>query len=162
MKTVYIGAPLFSWRISLQILQVRQPISSQAMDNSLTQREAPLHLSNKSGDQCTLFLSMSRVPESGDERQSEALDSQILEAQPDRPHFSHNNPMASQWDTAFRQIYRLFRVFDQCSVQVLHNQRKFKVSCDVQIGVLDFYRIQRYMYQASQVPSFVLIPSTSG
>ena len=127
----------------------------------MTQCEAPLRLSNKSGDQCTLFLTMSRVPESGDERQSEALDSQILEARPDLPHFSHSNPATSQWDAAFRQLYRLLKVFNQCSVQVLHNQHGFEISCDVQIHLLDFYSMQGYIYRASQVPSCVSIPSTS-
>ena len=117
--------------MSFQTLQVRRPNSPQAQVNSLTQHEAPFRLSNKSGDQCTLFLSMSRVPESGDERQSEALDSQILEAQPDRPRFSHNNPMASQWDTALRQVYRLIKTFDLGSAQLLHNQRGFEISYDV-------------------------------
>ena len=64
---------------------------------------------------------MSRVPESGDERQSEALDSQILGARPDLPHFSHSNPMLSQWDAALRQLYHLFKVLNQCSVKVLQN-----------------------------------------
>ena len=127
------------------------------MADSLTQHEAALRLSNDSGDQCTLFLSMSRVPESGDERQSEALDSQILEAHPDRLRFSHSNPMASQWDAAFRQIYRLFKVFNRSSVQVLHVQREFEISCNVQIRLLNIYRIQWYTYQTSQVPRCVLI-----
>ena len=71
---------------------------------------------------------MSRVLESGDERQSEALDSQILGARPDLPRFSHSNPMASLYDAAFRRLYRLFRIFDQCLVQVLHNQRELEIS----------------------------------
>ena len=95
------------------------------MADSLTQHEAPLRLSNESGSQCTLFLSMSRVPESGDERQYETLDSQIPEAEPDRPRFSHGDPTVSQWDAALRQSYRLFKVFDQFSVQVLRNQLCF-------------------------------------
>ena len=123
--------------------------------------EAPLHLLNESGAQCTLFLSMSRVPESGDERQSEALDSQILEAHPDRPGFGHSNPVASQWDAALRQVHRLFKLSNQFSVQVLHNQREFEISCDVQIRLLNFHWIQRYIYQTSQVSSYVLIGSAS-
>ena len=119
--------------------------------------EAPLHLLNESGAQCTLFLSMSRTPQSGDERQSEALDSQILEAQPDRPRFSHSNPMASQWDAALRRVRRLFKTLDQSSVQVPHNQSRFGISCDVQIRLLDIYWIQQYIYHTSQVPSCVLI-----
>ena len=135
MKTLHIGTPLFSWRNFFQPLQVRQPISPQAKVDRLSQHEAPLRLSNESGDQCTLFLSLSKVPESGDERQSEALDSQILEAQPDGSRFSHGNPMASQWNAALRQLYLLFKIFDQifdqCLVQVLHNQRESDISCDV-------------------------------
>ena len=161
MGAVQIGTPLFAWRIFFQTLQVRRPNSCQAMADSLSQYEAPLSLSNESGDQCALFLAMSRVPESSDERQSEAVNSQILEAQPDRLRSSHSDSMASQWDTALRQAYHLFKVFDQCSVQVLHNQRGFEISCDVQIRFFDFHRIQRNIYQASQVASCVLIPSTS-
>ena len=156
------GTLLFSSKISLQTLQVPQPTSPQAKANSLTQHEAPLRLSNESGDQCTLFLPMSRVPESGDERQSEALDSQILEDQSDRAHFSRTNPMATHWDTALRQVYRLFKIFDQFPVQVLHNRLCFGVSCDVQIRLVDFYWIQWRIYGSSQVPSRVLIRSTSG
>ena len=138
-------------------------MSPQAKINCLTQREGTLRLSNKSGDQCTLFISMSKVPESGDERQSEALDSQILEAHPDPLRFNHSYPVASQWDAALRQVYRLIKVFDRCSVQVLHNQRECEISCDVQIRFLsNFYWIQRDIYRASQVSSCVLIPSTSG
>ena len=149
-------------RISLQTLQVSQPISPQAKADGLTRYAAPLRLSNKSGGQCKLFFSVSRVPVSGDERQSEALDSQILEAQPDLPRSSHSYSMASQWDAAFRQVYRLLKIFDQCSVQVLHNQRGFEISCEVQIRLIDFYSIQRYIYRASQVLICVLRPSTSG
>ena len=98
----------------------------------MTQHEAPLRLSNESGDQCALFLSMSRVLESGDERQSEALDSQFLDVQPGHLHFRNGDSMASQWDAAFRQVYRLFKIFDQChSVRVLHDERGFGVSCGV-------------------------------
>ena len=160
IDALHIGTPLFSWRMSFLALQVRQPISPQAKANSLTQHEAPLRLSNESGDQCTLFFSMSRVPESGDERQSAALDSQILEAQSDRPRFSHNNPMASQWDAAFRQLYRLFKVFNQCSVQVLRKQLCFGLSCDVQIRLLHFFSIQWSIYRASKVSSYILIRPT--
>ena len=104
---------------------------------------------------------MSRVPESGDERQSEALDSQILEVHPNHPRFSHSDPMALQWGTALRQSYRLFRVFDPCSVQVLHNQRGIEISCDVQIRLHDFYWIQWYIYQTFQVLCCVSMLSTS-
>ena len=124
-----------------------------------------LRLDNKdpgASDYCTLFLSMSRVPESGDERPSEAIDSQSLEARPDCLRFSHGNPVASKWDAALRQLYRLFKVFNQCSVQVLHSKRGFEISCEVQIRPFDFYEIQRYIYGSSQVPSRVLIRSTSG
>ena len=137
-------------------------VSPREKANSLTQREAPLRLLNKSGEQSTLFLSMFRLPESGDERQAEALDSQILEAQPDHPRLGHSNPMSSQWDTALRQLYRLFKIFDPCSVQFLHNQRGFDISCDVQLSLLNVYRMQGYIYSAYQVPSCVLIPSASG
>ena len=132
----------------------------QAAD-SLTQHSASLRLSKESGDQCTLFLSMSTVSESGDERQSEALDGQILEAQPNRPRFSHSNPMASQWGAALRQVYDLSKTFDQCSVRVLHNQHGFEISCDVQIRLVVFHWIQWYIYQAYQVLSFVLMLLTS-
>ena len=74
---------------------------------------------------------MARVPESGNERQSEALDNQILEARPDRPRFSHSYPVTSQWDAALCQLYRLFKIFGQYSVQVLQNQRELEISCDV-------------------------------
>ena len=131
MEIVHLGTPQFPWRIFFQTLQVRQPISPQANVNSLSQQEAPLHLLNESGEQCTLFLSMSRAPGSGDERQSEAFDRQTLEAQSDFPRFSHSNPMVSQWDIAFRQSHRLFKIFNQCSVQVFHNQLYFGVSCEV-------------------------------
>ena len=73
---------------------------------------------------------MTKDQDSDDERTSEAIDTQILKAQQDYLHFSHRNPMASQWDTAFRQLYRLFKIFEQYSVQVLHNQRGFEISCD--------------------------------
>ena len=132
------------------------------MADSLSQHEAPLRLWNKSGDQCALFISMSRVPESGDERQSEALDSQILEARPDRPRFSHSNPVTSQLAAALCQSYLLFKIFEQCSVQIFHNQLCFGGSCDVQIRLLNFCWTQHYTYTASQVPSRVLIASTSG
>ena len=105
---------------------------------------------------------MSRVPESGDERQSEALDSQILGARPDLSRFSHSNPMASQWNAALRQLYRLIKIFGQGSVRAPHNQRGFEISCDVQLHLLNVRSIQVYIYSAYQVPSCILIPSTSG
>ena len=105
---------------------------------------------------------MSRVLESDDERQSEALDSQIPEAQTGHLHFIRSNPMASQWDTAFRRLYRLFKFFNQCSVQALKNQCEFEISCDAQMRLFGFYSTQQNIYQTSQVPSCALIPSTSG
>ena len=68
---------------------------------------------------------MSRVAESGDEQASEAIDGRTTGIQHDYLQGFNSRSLTTLWDTALRQVYRLLKVFEECTVQALHNQLCF-------------------------------------
>ena len=90
-------------------------------------------------DSCTLFLSISRVPESDDEQASEVIDVQSRGVQHDYFHFNTRSS-TTLWDTALRRTYNVSKIYDQCAVKALRNgidsvsHATSSLACEISIG----------------------------